>query len=109
MSRLAIAILFGVLSLVQVGCFKIGNDIGGTCKPGKPCVCDIIGNCTKSCPSGGCQFECSGTSNCIFDCAAGDCETLCANTGMAAARRCVRTPATVSSTLHATWQRRSMI
>ena len=71
-----------VLTLVALpSCFKIGNDLTGTCKAGDECVCDLIGNCGRSCPGGGCSFVCKGTSNCTFDCAGGNCQTLCANTG----------------------------
>src|SRR5262249_23633278 len=53
----------------------------GTCSGGKTCVCDLIGNCEKSCPDGNCHFQCKGTSNCIFSCTGGGCDVLCANTG----------------------------
>jgi hypothetical protein len=71
-----------MLALGAASCFGgIGNDLNGTCKRGESCVCDIIGNCTRTCPGGGCAFECRGTSNCTLDCAAGGCDAICANTG----------------------------
>ncbi|MFZ5789008.1 MAG: hypothetical protein ACOY3Y_21425, partial [Acidobacteriota bacterium] len=62
------------------GCPNIGNE-SGTCSPGETCVCDIMGNCEKTCPGGGCHFICKGTSNCLFDCAGGRCDLRCENTG----------------------------
>src|SRR5213075_1265832 len=55
--------------------------LNGTCARGESCVCDIIGNCSRSCPEGGCTFECKGTGNCNFSCEGGDCQTICENTG----------------------------
>lgn len=72
----------GLLSFVLLSsCFNVGNDLGGTCKRGDTCVCDLIGNCTKSCPDGNCHFICKGTSNCILDCDGGGCDAICENTG----------------------------
>lgn len=68
-----------VLALLA-GCPNIGNE-SGTCSPGETCVCDIMGNCEKTCPGGGCHFICKGTSNCLFDCAGGRCDLRCENTG----------------------------
>lgn len=69
------------LLVLLPACFRVGNDLNGTCAPGESCVCDLIGNCSRSCPAGGCTFECRGTGNCLFSCEAGGCNTICANTG----------------------------
>jgi hypothetical protein len=71
-------LLVGCLALVS--CFKIGNE-SGACKTGETCVCDLIGNCLRSCPDGMCKFECRGTGNCIFSCEGGGCQAVCLNTG----------------------------
>ena len=80
MHSLKLSVVALVFTTLISGC-KIGNDLGGSCARGETCVCDLIGNCTRSCPQGGCHYVCRGQSNCIFDCAGGGCDTLCENTG----------------------------
>jgi hypothetical protein len=81
MSTLRVCLLGLALASLSA-CFpKIGNDLNGTCERGEACVCDLIGNCSRSCPDGGCTFECRGTSNCLFSCEGGGCNTICENTG----------------------------
>lgn len=73
-----LALLTAALGLTSC---RVGNDLNGTCTRGESCVCDLIGNCSRSCDGAGCSFECRGTSNCTFTCEGGGCHTLCANTG----------------------------
>jgi len=79
--RSPLGLVLALCLVVLPSCFKIGNDLNGSCERGEECVCDLIGNCSRSCDGEGCQFECRGTSNCVFTCEGGGCNTVCANTG----------------------------
>jgi hypothetical protein len=61
---------------------SIGNTIG-SCAPGTRCVCDGIGNCSKTCTGEGCAFECSGIGNCMLSCPKGGCTVVTSGTGNA--------------------------
>jgi hypothetical protein len=74
-------VLIGLVLGFLPSCFRVGNDLNGTCTRGKACVCDVVGNCARSCPGGGCELECRGIDNCTFDCEGGGCHAVCENTG----------------------------
>jgi hypothetical protein len=69
-----------ILAVAGLTACAIGNK-SGTCKPGKQCVCDGIGNCTYTCPQGDCNFVCTGIGNCILSCEGGGCNAACSGTG----------------------------
>ena len=74
-SAVVAAIAVGV-----VGCFNIGNE-DGVCSTGELCQCNGIGNCSYSCPDGGCSFRCEGIGNCDMTCEGGGCDLSCRGTG----------------------------
>jgi hypothetical protein len=54
-------------------------DESPTCEPGKPCVCDGKGDCTKRCSGKGCKMECPSSqrfSHCNFACEQGGCTVI---------------------------------
>ena len=57
---------------IDGGKVELGNT-GGDCKPGQPCVCSAMGNCSKSCAGPGCEFSASGMGNTTFKCPDGKC------------------------------------
>ncbi len=73
-------LLFILCALIPACGFGIGNSTT-SCTAGAACLCDGIGNCTRDCPAGGCQFLCRGLGNCNFTCEGGNCGVLCENTG----------------------------
>lgn len=76
-------ILLVLASSLAAACFGNGTTYGNiieTCSAGEPCVCDVTGNCSFSCPGGGCEFTCENTGNCIMDCA-DNCTATCSGTG----------------------------
>jgi hypothetical protein len=51
------------------------------CKPDKPCVCNAVGACVRSCSGPGCNFECHSTGSCTFVCPKGKCTATSDGTG----------------------------
>ncbi len=51
------------------------------CEAGKPCKCEGLGACNRTCVGGGCQFECHGIGACNFHCPDGKCTAKSDATG----------------------------
>jgi hypothetical protein len=78
-----------VIVVVAVGCSvawwnaaakKTGASTA-QCKAGKPCVCNQIGACVRTCAGPGCEFECHSTGSCTFVCPKGKCNATSDATG----------------------------